>query len=337
MNGSRAISKKNIFDFYAVKKTLLQQSQIFFSRSNNFILQIGIELELYLLKINTVLGQDIAASPDEVENFITHLENFFAAKTAIYKIEKERGEGQVEIKILPQTDLMLLCEYIEEIKIAAKNIAKNFNLVACFEGQPFAEDCGSALQFNFSLHNKTSENAESKNQKEKNHVGENIFIKRDEYFFATIAGMLDSIEFAMIFYAPEEKDYLRFNLEINRNLHKKGKFCAPTNISFGENNRTAAVRVVADKNEDDQKNLRVEFRVAAANADPYLVISALLISMVHAINNKKLLQDSKKIFGNAFDEQYQLKKLPQNLQEAERLFWQEENFIRKTFEDFASV
>ena len=140
--------------------------------------------------------------------------------------------------------------------------------------------------------------------------------------------MLDSVDFAMVFYAPQEEDYLRFNLEVNRALHKKGKFTAPVNICFGDNNRTAAVRIMSEKKlstkllENNRSGARVEFRVAASDADPFLSMAFLLNAIGDAINNNKLLQDSQKIYGNAFDEKYSFKKFPQNLKSAK------ENFLK---------
>ena len=336
MNGSKPISSlQKISDFYANKNSILKKSLTQFVENTKFFPQIGVELEFYLLNQSLQPLENKAL----IAVYISALEKLFAQDATIYKIEKEQGASQIEIKIAPHSDLLLLAQKIEKIKESAKILAQENNLVACFDSQPFIDDCGSALQFNFSLHDIAGNNLFIKD----NFADNNFFIKHKEtvsqknnLLLNTIAGMLDSIEWAMIFYAPQPQDYLRFDLEINRNLHKKGKFTAPVNISFGDDNRTAAVRVLPIKNWQNSHDdfsatkpkeiyYRIEFRVAAANADPYLATSSLLIAILYAINNNMLPQDSQKVFGNAFDEQYSLKKIAANYDEALHGFFRKKN------------
>lgn len=287
-------SSQNISDFYTNRKFFLQKSIKQFVENTKYFPQIGIELEFYLLDQNLQCLQNKGL----IDNYIFLLAQIFLQDPTIYKIEKEQGASQIEIKIAPHSDLLLLAQKIETIKQKAKILAQENNLVACFDSQPFKDDCGSALQFNFSLHDDAANNLFIKDRE--------VSSQKNNLLLNTITGMLDSIEWAMIFYAPQPQDYLRFDLDINRNLHKKGKFTAPVNISFGDDNRTVAVRVPKDKN---LQNNRVEFRVAAANADGFLTISSLLVAIANAINNNRIPQDSQKIFGNAFDQQYSLKLL----------------------------
>ncbi len=336
-------SQKKLSDFYTNKNFLLKKSLEQFAEKTKFFPQIGIELEFYLLDQNSQHLENQAL----IEDYIDLLMQIFLQDSTIYKIEKEQGASQIEIKIAPHSDLILLSQKVEKIKFAAKNLAQKNNLIACFEAQPFVDDCGSALQFNFSLHDIDGKNLFAENDDEQNKAEQNLFASQkniadeNKLMMSAIAGMLDSIEQAMIFYAPQARDYLRFDLEINRALHKKGKFTAPVNISFGENNRTAAIRIPHIKKshnnffsaQEKLGNHRIEFRVATADADPFLAIASLLIAMPHAINNQAIPQDSQKIFGNAFDVQYSLKEFAKNLQIAEEIFFAEENFIRKNFEN----
>jgi glutamine synthetase len=128
----------------------------------------------------------------------------------------------------------------------------------------------------------------------------------------------------MIFLAPQEEDYQRFSLEINRELFKKGKFTAPTNLSFGADNRTCAIRIPTTK-KDQPNSKRLEYRIASANADTVLCLSSILL----ALSQKQAPESFKQIFGNAFDEQYKVKNFCQTLKNAEEKFFAEENFIRK--------
>jgi len=320
------ISQK-LSNFYAKKEILLENSLEQFVENVLYFPQIGIELEFYLLDKNSQCLENQGLIAD----YISSLSQIFAEDSKIYKIEKEQGASQIEIKIAPHSNLTSLAKKIEKIKEEAKNLAQKNDCIACFEAQPFIEDCGSALQFNFSLHDVDGSNVFAKEIEKFSEQNQNI--PNRKFMQYSIAGMLNSIDWAMVFYAPEEKDYLRFNKKINQELHKKGKFTAPVNISFGEDNRTAAIRIVRAKNshnnffakEANCGEYRIEFRVPSANSDPFLAMTSLLIAISHSFVNKEIPQDSQKVFGNAFDDKYSFKKFAKNLQIAE------ENFFSNSF------
>ncbi len=72
-------------------------------------------------------------------------------------------------------------------------------------------------------------------------------------------------------------------------------FWAPTNPTWGVENRTCALRVVPGS----QSSQRLEYRIAAADANPYLALAAALMSGLHGI--EKGLEPSEMIVGNAYD------------------------------------
>lgn len=72
-------------------------------------------------------------------------------------------------------------------------------------------------------------------------------------------------------------------------------FWAPTNPTWGVENRTCALRVVPGS----AKSQRVEYRIAAADANPYLALAAALMSGLHGIEHE--LEPSEAIVGNAYD------------------------------------
>lgn len=79
-------------------------------------------------------------------------------------------------------------------------------------------------------------------------------------------------------------------------------FWAPTDASWGLENRTCALRVIGGS----EKTQRVEYRIAAADANPYLALAAALMSGLYGIEHK--IEPGKPIEGNAYDQ-----KLPKNL------------------------
>jgi glutamine synthetase len=68
---------------------------------------------------------------------------------------------------------------------------------------------------------------------------------------------------------------------------------APTTLSWGNENRTALIRIpMAEK-----ESTRLEFRAAGADSNPYLVFAAALSGVLSGIQNKDKL--SKETIGNA--------------------------------------
>jgi glutamine synthetase len=88
-------------------------------------------------------------------------------------------------------------------------------------------------------------------------------------------------------------------------------FWAPTNATWGAENRTCALRVIPGS----EKSQRVEYRIAAADANPYIALAAALASGLYGIENK--IELGKPIQGNAYDQKPSPKgALPTTLWEA---------------------
>ncbi|MES2960837.1 MAG: hypothetical protein V4694_00445 [Pseudomonadota bacterium] len=291
---------------YLNKREILEKSQKFFQNSNSLILKIGCELEFFLFEENSskTVNQDVR------DDFISKLQIELPKKfPLIYQIEKEQGASQIEVKTVFTPDLSSLCEELEGAKNFIKTLAVQKKITASFAAQPFIDDCGSALQFNISLH---------ENDK-------NIF-ESDENILKNVAGsLLEMTNQMMIFLAPKEEDYARFSHEINHNLFKKGKFTAPINLSFGGDNRTCAIRVPFQKN-----GKRLEYRIAAADADIFLVVAALLL-----VISKSEKNHPQQIHGNAFDGQYEVAGFCNSLKEAQE-FFEKEDFIKEKFLEFSN-
>ena len=90
-------------------------------------------------------------------------------------------------------------------------------------------------------------------------------------------------------------------------------FWAPTEATWGLDNRTCALRVIGG----GAKSQRVEFRVAAADANPYLALAAALGAGLWGIEHK--IEPTAPVTGNAYDQpQPKHLALPQSLGEAAR-------------------
>lgn len=71
-------------------------------------------------------------------------------------------------------------------------------------------------------------------------------------------------------------------------------FWAPTTASWGVENRTTALRAIPGS----AKSQRVEYRIAAADANPYLALAAALASGLWGIENK--VEPTDAVTGNAY-------------------------------------
>jgi glutamine synthetase len=72
-------------------------------------------------------------------------------------------------------------------------------------------------------------------------------------------------------------------------------FWAPTDSTWGVENRTTALRVIPG----GPKSQRVEFRIAAADANPYIILSAALASGLWGVENRA--EPEPVVEGNAYD------------------------------------
>ena len=88
-------------------------------------------------------------------------------------------------------------------------------------------------------------------------------------------------------------------------------FWAPTDATVGVENRTCALRIIPGS----AKSQRVEYRVAAADANPYVILAAALASGLAGIEQR--IEPEPLVEGNAYDHKFpEALALPRTLWEA---------------------
>jgi glutamine synthetase len=88
-------------------------------------------------------------------------------------------------------------------------------------------------------------------------------------------------------------------------------FWAPTDASWGIENRTCALRVIPGS----EKSQRVEYRVAAADINPYVALSAAIGSGIWGIENR--IEPDAPVEGSSYDRKFPSdRQLPRSLMEA---------------------
>lgn len=75
-------------------------------------------------------------------------------------------------------------------------------------------------------------------------------------------------------------------------------FWAPTEASVGIDNRTCALRIIPGS----EKSQRVEYRIAAADANPYIILAAVIASGLWGIENKAEIKNL--VSGNAYEQKF---------------------------------
>jgi glutamine synthetase len=90
-------------------------------------------------------------------------------------------------------------------------------------------------------------------------------------------------------------------------------FWAPTDASVGIDNRTCAIRIIPGS----EKSHRLEYRIAAADANPYVILSAVIASGLWGIENEAEVEAM--VTGNAYEQDFpEHLHLPLSLSESAR-------------------
>jgi glutamine synthetase len=254
---------------------------------------VGAEVEFYLSKH---ANNDL----EQLLNDIT--DNLQANGISDSEIEFEKGINQFEVKLIPSYDPLTLAANIVNARKIIQEKAVFYREQAYFDAKPFPTEPGSGLHIHLSLFDLAQHNIFDKVQNEES-----------LYLLYTIGGICAALQESMIFFAPTPSCYDRL----------AGKFDAPNTLSWGGNNRTVAIRI------PDVKERRIEHRVASAASNPYLVIASILIAANFGL--KHYIMPPPKIYGRAYDAQYNLENLAKDLQQAEAKF-QSSTIIRPALE-----
>ncbi len=237
----------------------------------------------------------------------------------IYGIHNEIGKSQYEISLETTDSPLKTAQNIDDIKkiivsiINSTNSTNKSNSVRVdFSAKPFEKQPGNGLHIHISLKDKNGNNPYMKNKEDNPLEEESDLIKY------SIGGLLKAMPESMIYFAPTEESYQRYTAKFNEydNNNPLSKFNnAPVNISWGANNRSTAIRIPSST--ASPKDRHIEHRVPYADSNPYIVLSAILVAIHYGIMNK--IEPIEKLYGNAFDEQYDLSPLPTSLKEAKKL------------------
>jgi glutamine synthetase len=217
----------------------------------------------------------------------------------VYQIDHEDGNGQFEINYTYDDALKSADNFIFA-KMAASEIAHNHGMTATFMPKPFWNRAGNGAHFHVSIGSADAKNA-FHDPGDPSGMGLSTLARQ------FLGGVLAHARALCAVAAPTVNSYKR--LVVGRSL--SGATWAPAYIAYGDNNRTACVRI---------PHGRLEIRLPDASCNPYLFTAALIAAGLDGIDrnldpgaaqNVNLYELSPEEIA-----QRGIKVLPQSLQEA---------------------
>ncbi|WP_273870473.1 glutamine synthetase family protein [Serratia odorifera] len=264
---------------------------------------IAAELEFYLHAPHQLPGM---AQPSLTQNFSVDAPECHGAllddiahhaklqTIPLTGVVAEAAAGQYELNLQHSSKVLEACDQILALKRLTRQLAEKHHQHACFMAKPCAKAAGSGLHFHISLQDAQ---------------GHNWLASQPDTLSSTmrqvIGGMLALMPASMAILAPNINAFRRFRPDMH----------VPLCASWGYNNRTVALRLPCA----DNANQRVEYRLAGADANPYLAIATILAGMLYGLENPTPLPPAATGDGHATP---QAAPLPLNQPQALELFRQ---------------
>lgn len=180
----------------------------------------------------------------------------------VYTAVAENAPGQFEINLKHEANPLSACDNAILLKRLIKGVAKKHGMQATFMAKPYSDLAGNGMHIHMSMLDEKGNNVFSNS---KDIIGS----KTLQY---AIGGLTTTMNDFMSVFCPNANSYRRFQPNLFVAM-------APT---WGVDNRTVAVRIPTSH----ESAKRIEHRISGADANPYLVVSALLAGIHYGISNK---------------------------------------------------
>ncbi|AOE83001.1 glutamine synthetase family protein [Pseudomonas sp. TCU-HL1] len=171
-------------------------------------------------------------------------------------ITAELGPGQFEINFGHCDDGLKAADWAALFCRSTRGVAMKHGHRASFMSKPYLNAPGSGMHVHVSLYDR---------------YGNNLLAANDQRPLRhAVAGCLDLLPHCMPIFAANHNAFRRYGAMVN----------AASRASWGFEDRDACIRIP----ESDGRNLRIEHRLAGADANPYLVLAAILTGMEHGLD-----------------------------------------------------
>ena len=199
---------------------------------------------------------------DRHQGFLTALSMAAAVqRIPISATSKEYAPGQFEANLRHQTNVLAASDHAVFLRQIIRVAAARENAQATFMSKPWPDRSGSGQHVHVSLTDRNGRN-----------IFDNGTPEGSEQLRFAAGGLAQLMAESMAFFAPNLNAYRRFQPDM----------FAPVNRRWGVNNRSAGLRVPVGPNDAR----RIEHRCAGADANPYLVMAAILAGIHHGLVNR---------------------------------------------------
>lgn len=220
-------------------------------------------------------------SLDELEEFSDYLHAVLEAcaqqGVASGAMSAEYAPGQFEINLCHSEQLLAAADQCVMFRRIVQCVAKQHQMQSTFMAKPYADHAGSGLHLHLSLLNADGENVFAGDGRFPEPTCASALLKY------AIGGLQQSMPESMALFAPNINSYRRF----------AANNYVPMGPSWGFDNRSVAIRIP----KSPPRARRFEYRVAGADANPYLTLAAVLAGLHHGIS--KRLEADAAATGNA--------------------------------------
>ena len=238
-----------------------------------------------------MFGYSILRSSLENTYFSDLFESLKKFNVPLEGIHTETGPGTYEAaisysEVLEAADRALL------FKTAVKEIAYKHGIIATFMAKINENLPGCGGHVHQSLWDRSGKKNLFYNEKDK--------MKMSDVAKSYVAGQLHCLPYILPMFAPTVNSYKRL---------VEGAW-APTTLTWSSDNRTVALRILANSS----KSCRLETRVIGSDVNPYLAMAGCLAAGLYGIKNKLKLKQPATV-GNGYKD-YSNGTLPSTLIEA---------------------
>src|SRR5215471_15242613 len=199
---------------------------------------------------------------DRYADFLSALDAAAALRSlSLSAASSEYGPGQFEVNLTHRPDAVRAADDGILLKQTVRRAAREAGYDVTFMAKPYPQRTGSGLHVHVSLLDRD---------------GRNVFndgsVEGSDVLHHAIGGLQALMPESMALFAPSVNSYRRFQPDM----------FAPVNRRWGVNNRSAGLRVPIGPEE----SRRIEHRAAGADANPYLVLAAVLAGIHYGIETK---------------------------------------------------
>jgi len=199
---------------------------------------------------------------DRYQGFLAALSEAAALqRVPLSAASKEYSPGQFEANLRHQTNALLASDHAIFLRQIVKAAAQSQHLQATFMAKPYLDGLGSGQHVHVSVVDRGGRN-----------VFDDGTPEGSEMLRFAAGGLAALMPESMAFFAPDLNAYRRFAPDM----------FAPVNRRWGFNNRSVGLRVPVGPS----SARRIEHRCAGADANPYLVMAAVLAGIHHGIVNR---------------------------------------------------